>query len=117
MNRKKRRPAHEYLFIGLLAILFVWLVYALFGIVGKEERARKTAGEAKEELEALAERHATLERNLADLETPRGLEASYREQFGVARPGEEVIIVVTPPQEEPQSGLSWWRRWLGYVGL
>lgn len=117
MNRKKRRSAREYAFIILLGLLAGWLVFSIVGIVGKEERARHSAKDAQADLEALAERHATLERNLADLETSRGLEASYREQFGVARPGEEVIIVVTPPEEEPQGILPWWRSFLGRFGL
>lgn len=107
----------EYAAVLLLIILLGWLVYALVGIVGKEERARRSSEEAKKELEALGERHATLERNLEELETSRGLEAAYRDQFGVARPGEEVIIVVSPPEEEPQGELPWWREFLGRFGL
>ncbi len=117
MNRKKRRPPQEYLAaLGLLLILG-WLTYLLIDIVGKEERARHAAEEAKEELQALGERHGTLERNLDDLDTSRGLESAYRDQFGVARPGEEVIIVVSPEEETPQGGLSWWRKFLGWFGL
>ena len=98
-------------------VLLLWLLWLLVDIIRKEEIARSAAHKAKEDLEHLEERRATLEQNLEDLETVRGQEASYREHFGVARPGEEVIIVVAPPEEAPQSGLSWWRKFMGWFGL
>lgn len=117
MPRAKRRPLKDYLIAVALVILLGYLLYLVFDILRKEEIARRAAAQAIAKMEELDERHATLERNLRDLETERGREASYREQFGVARPGEEVIIVVAPSEEVPQTGLSWWRKFLGWFGL
>lgn len=69
------------------------------------------------ELAALTEREATLRENLEDLATERGQEASYRETYGVARPGEEVIIVVPAGDGEEMGELPWWRSFLGFFGL
>lgn len=117
MSRARRRPLKDYLIGGALLILLVYLVLLVLDIYRKEEIARRTAAESKQEVADLEERYATLQANLSDLDTDRGREASYREQFGVARPGEEVIIVVAPETEEPQTGLTWWRKFLGFFGL
>jgi len=117
MPRGKRRPLRDYLIGVALIVLLGYLLFLVADIFRKEEIARETAKEAAREMVELDERYATLERNLDDLGTERGREASYRDQFGVARPGEEVIIVVTPSSEVPQSGLTWWRKLLGWFGL
>lgn len=117
MNRTKRRPLRDYLIGGVLLLVMAWLLYLLIGIIQKEEVARMAAKDTHRELEQLQERKTTLETNLHELGTPRGQEASYREQFGVARPGEEVIIVVPTQTEKPQAPLPWWRKLFGWFGL
>ena len=117
MMRRKKRPAREYVIAGILVVALLWLSTMLVGIFRKEEIARHSANEAREELAILEEREATLSKNVADLQTERGQEASIRETYGVARPGEEVIIVVEREEEEPLTELSWWSRFLGFMGL
>lgn len=116
MRRRHRVSPREVLILILLTLAFLWLIYLVWGIAQKEEIARKAAYEAKRELEAFNEREATLKENLAELETPRGEEATLRESFGVARPGEEVIIVV-PSATSTGPELPWWRTFLGWFGL
>lgn len=115
-----RRRVHinqkQLIIVIVLSLALAWSLWLLWGIAQKEERARHAANEAKQELETLQKRHATLEANLEELNTPRGEEATLRETYGVARPGEEVIIVV---EDEAETGkpLSWWRVFLGWFGL
>ncbi|HYD93327.1 MAG TPA: hypothetical protein VEB18_02620 [Candidatus Paceibacterota bacterium] len=115
--RRKRRPPRDYIIAGVLCVVLLWLLWLVWGIFQKEERARHAAEEAQAQLEALTEREATLRANLADLRTERGQEASFRETYGVARPGEEVIIVVPPGEGEDLGELPWWRTFLGWFGL
>jgi len=117
MKRAHRRPISDYLIGVVLVIVFVYVSFLVVDIYHKQEVARKAAADAKQEVKELEERQRTLEANLRDLETPRGQETSYREQFGVALPGEEVIIVVSPETETPQTGLTWWRKLMGWFGL
>jgi cell division protein FtsB len=116
-RRRMRRPPRDYAIAGVLLVVFLSLVWGVVGLVGKEERARKAAREAKAELASLSEREESLKKSLAELATPRGQEASLRETYGVARPGEEVIIVVTPGEGEELEELAWWRKFLGFFGL
>jgi hypothetical protein len=68
------------------------------------------AQEAKWQYQALEERKATLEANLAALATARGKDAAIRTTFGVARPGEEVIVVVPPATATATATPSWWQK-------
>jgi cell division protein FtsB len=117
MNRRKRRPLRDYLIAGVLMLVLGWLTWLLVGIVGKEEIARHAAADAAAQLKELDQRHSTMEENLNDLATPRGQEASYRDHFGVAKPGEEVIIVVPAEKTVAEAPLPWWRKFLGQFGL
>jgi hypothetical protein len=62
-------------------------------------------------------REYALKENLTELSTERGHEASLRQTFGVAKPGEEVIIVV--PEKDPPlpPPMPWWKRALNFFGI
>lgn len=117
MSRRMKRPPRDYFIVAALIVLVGWLLWLLLGIIQKEERARKASGEAYAELVSLTERETTLRQNLAELETTRGQEASFRETYGVARPGEEVIIVLAPEEDIELAELSWWNKFLGFFGF
>jgi cell division protein FtsB len=116
-RRKQRFEAREYVIVALLSLALVWLLVLVWGIARKEEIARQAVRETKAELASLGKREATLEADLAALSTERGQEASLRETYGVARPGEEVIIVVPPEASSTPPTLPWWRKALSWVGI
>ncbi len=100
--------------IGLLLLVAFWLATSIWGLFAKAHIAVSEANEAKWQYEALETRKATLEANLAALGTPRGKDAAIRTSFGVARPGEEVIIVVPPLPATTTEPLSWWEKVLSW---
>src|SRR5689334_1299901 len=117
MMRRKRRTPREYIIAGCLGLLLVFLLLQFWGILRKEELARHAAEDAKQELAALGSREDTLKKNIADLNTERGQEASLRETYGVAKPGEEVIIVVPAEEGQAVPTESWWQKFLGWLGF
>lgn len=100
--------------IGILLLVSVWFLYLIWGLAGKARVAITQANEAKWQYQALEERKAMLEANLAALGTERGRDAAIRTAFGVAKPGEEVIVVVPPATVTPTSTPSWWQKILGW---
>ena len=95
----------------LFALGIVWFGYLIWGIFEKEERARTEVNETKAQLSSLKDREAKLQGDLDTMQTERGKEAALRDVRGVARPGEEVIIVVPAATTTPGSlQKSWWRR-------
>lgn len=116
-RRPSKKRLGEYVIAGLLSLAIVWLLWLVWGIARKEEIARKKVEETKAELALLTERKAVLTENLVELGTDRGKEATLRETYGVAKPGEEVIIVVPPKEATSTPHLPWWKRavnWLGF---
>lgn len=117
---KRRRVSldlRQLLIAGVLSLVMVWLLFLVAGIARKEEIARKAADDTRAELALLSEREETLTANVAELRTERGKEGALRETYGVARPGEEVIIVVPPGEEKDYKPLPWWRKFMGFFGL
>ncbi|HEX8946855.1 MAG TPA: hypothetical protein VF829_01400 [Candidatus Paceibacterota bacterium] len=117
-RQSRAHPVRQGITIALLALAALWLASLAWSLAGKAVFAWQTAGETKRQAQALAERKTALETSIATLQTPRGQEAAIRTAFGVARPGEQVIIVVPPAASTSTAPApSWWRRALGWVGL
>ena len=116
-RRGKQHTVTEYVKTALLSLLIVWLLWLLFGIVRKEEIARHAVADTRGELSSLESRKEVLQGNIEELKTSRGEEATYRDTYGVARPGEGVIIVVPQAEATTTPELPWWKRWLGKIGL
>ncbi|MEJ0053474.1 MAG: hypothetical protein WDN10_01980 [bacterium] len=103
------------LLVAFLALVAVWLGTLVVSLAQKAEIAWKAAGETRAEYAALEKRKAALTTSLDALDTPRGQEAAIRKSFGVARPGEEVIIVVPPKNAtETPPAKSLWQRILDW---
>lgn len=109
-TRKRRADAKEYLLTVFLALLIVWLLWLLFGIVRKEEIARHAVADTRGQLASLEARKETLQGNIEELQTPRGQDATYRDTYGVAKPGEGVIIVTPPKEATSTPPLPWWQK-------
>lgn len=117
IRRTTRNRLREYAIAAVLALVIMWLLSLIWNIARKEEIARSTVRETQAELAQTKEREAILEANLAELNTDRGQEATLRQTFGVAKPGEEVIIVV-PEKDMPEPPpVHWWNKVLGWFGL
>ena len=96
--------------LAFLLIAIAWLSTLVWGIGGKTLFALRESRETHARYAAIEERRTVLERDLAVLETPRGEEAAIREAFGVAKPGEEVIVLVPPAESPPPVPVPWWKR-------
>ena len=100
--------------IGVLLLVAFWLATSIWGLTDKAHVAVLQANEAKWQYLSLETRKATLTANLAALDTARGKDAAIRTAFGVARPGEEVIVVVPPIPATTTAPLSWWEKVLSW---
>ncbi len=117
MRPAQKQKLRDLILTAVFTLGIIWFSLLVWGIYGKQERARHALHETKEELETIAHRRGTLTTDIDALDTERGQEALMRGALGVARPGEEVIIVVPPKDALPPPPLPWWKRVLGVVGL
>jgi cell division protein FtsB len=81
--------------LGMVFILFVLLIAAIFGRKGFIEiiRVRHHHAALVQEIERLKDEKARLEKEIADLEkNPAAVEKEAREKLGLIKPDEKVIF-------------------------
>ena len=110
----KQYSTRDYLVAGGLSILLIWLIFLNVNIAKKEEIARTAAHDTQAQLANLSQRQSVLQQDINELSTPRGQEATVRETFGVAKPGEGEIIIVPPKIATTTPPLTFWQKWFGW---
>ena len=115
-RRTARTTLRELGKVIFLTLVVVWLTFLVAGIFKKEEVARQAVDETRAELAALDARKKTIAGTVHNLDTERGQEASFRETFGVAKPGEDVIIVVSKKELPPPPIPTLWDRVKDFFG-
>lgn len=103
------------LIVGVLLVVSLWLGSLIWSLAGKAEVAVREEADAKRQYQELEVRKATLEANLAELNSPRGQDGAIRDAFGVAKAGEGVIVVVPPASATSTAKKSWWARLWGWL--
>jgi|GEM_PF-486155 len=116
-KRHHAKKLGEYALAAFLTLIVLTLIWAVWGIARKEEIARKAMNDRKAELAVLNERKAGFEENLAELGSQRGQEATLRQNHGMAKAGEEVIIVVPPKEDNLDPTLPWYTQFMGFFGI
>lgn len=110
-------PANQWqkgVLVGFLIVVSFWLLSLIWGLAEKAQVAISQAQEAKRQYQSFEDRKIALTANLEVLATERGRDAAIRTAFGVARSGEEVIVVVPPSASVSTSTLSLWERVLSW---
>jgi cell division protein FtsB len=100
------------LFLLLAAVLF--LAYAVWGSYQKYQLSMTVLNEAERERDSVGARRATLEASIAKLSTDRGVEENLRENFQVAKPGEQVVVLLestTTAATSTPVAKPWWKFW------
>jgi cell division protein FtsB len=113
-----RLIGRRFLLVLLLALVVI-AVSGVWKVYSKAEESLALRREAEAQLADLDKRRAQLEADIAKLKTSRGMEEALREQYGLARIGERLIVIVESPAPAPvvatpsviewfQKTLSWW---------
>ncbi len=83
----------------VLALVVALVVFAGFSLWSAYEKERESAAlriEAEIQLADLATRRQQLDKDIASLQSQRGMEELLREQYSLAREGEGLIVIVEP---------------------
>lgn len=119
-NRAKKFLHSRYAIL-LLLILCLILGRGLWGIYKKYDKSREIADKLQNELVALEEKQAKLNKAIGDLDTPEGKEREVRDRFGVVKAGEKMVVLVdespVPKQQGSAFEESWWAKFWGFFGL
>lgn len=96
-----------------LFVIAAGAAFAVWGVYQKEQDSRALRLEAEAQLSDLRNQQENLSQRISELHTEKGKEAVLREQYGVAKSGEGLVVIVesekqTVPVEE--SGVRVWVR-------
>ena len=113
-RRNARRAIYSIPSLLVLFALLLFLAHGVWGAYQKYALTEQLLAEAEQENAKLVDRTSTLQDENARLSTDRGVEEEVRKNFQVAKPGEEVVILLdatgsaatTTPPEKP-----WWKWW------
>ncbi|MDO8522409.1 MAG: hypothetical protein Q7S08_03935 [bacterium] len=111
---QRRDPLHLFgkrLFLALLVLLIAVAISGVWKAYRKEQESLSLRREAEVQLADLAKRKAQLETDISKLNTPRGMEDALREQYLLARSGENLIIIVDSPTPTPIEATSSMMQW------
>ncbi|MEK7606262.1 MAG: septum formation initiator family protein [Patescibacteria group bacterium] len=102
-KQKMRRIMYSKTLFGVLAALLLLVIWKTWDIYQKQRLAAQALEESRVEYEELAERAQVLSEDLDTLNTPAGVEEVVRDRYGVAKPGEEVIILINDVSAQKES--------------
>ncbi len=92
---------------GIVLLVFSWNI---FGFWNKMQETVKNKKIVEDKVTALKQQEKNISTEINNLSTDQGKEKFFRENLGLAKEGEDVIIIVeekTPP-ETPQDTSPWW---------
>lgn len=117
----RRRPWYQspILAVFLTASLF-WGMFVVYRIYAKHRETVLLRNQYHNELTALQKKESELDAKIKDLSTGRGMEAEVRNRYRVARPGEQLVIIVDDDnvgtQTQQKQGITWqgFRAFVGF---
>lgn len=102
-KQRARRIISSPLTFIVLGIFIVVAGYNAWDMYQKSQQTKEALQKTQDAYDVLVTREQFLNERLGQLGTPAGIESEIRERFGVAKAGEEVIVVLS---EEESATLS-----------
>ncbi len=117
-KRTLRAWLHSPLALGVLGLILLFMMSVVYQRYSIEQDMVARREEAAFQLKQLEVRRAELEKKVEYLSNERGIEAEMRRNFDVARPGEQVVIILDGEKKadiEPlapiQTDKPWYKFW------
>ena len=98
-KRKMRSLLYSIPSLVLLGIIVFLLMYSVWGVFQKERETQTKKEVRSEVLNGFLERETELQTEIDRFNTKRGIEEEIISRVDVARPGEQVLILVDAPQK------------------
>ena len=89
-----RSLMYSKLAIFLLLVVFLFFIFSIIGVYGKNRKATGKNNEVESELNELRKKKDYFESEIDRLNTNAGAEEELRDKFQIAKPGERVLIIV-----------------------
>lgn len=94
--KKKDKNSFWYspLFLVLLFVFILFLIYSIIGLIKKDKETARKKEMVLSRIESLEEREDSLKKDISKLETEEGLEDVIRNKLPVIKEGEKMVVIV-----------------------
>ena len=120
-RKKLRKILYSKVTLVILTLVLLVVARGAWGIHQKAQIAISERNIARHSLEELESRTKELEVSLELLNSEQGIEAEVRQKYTVARPGEEVVVVVDDKAKKGENSevveKSFWQRVVSFFGI
>ena len=91
--------------MGIVVLLVITVLFArgAWSVHEKAQFAKDNRVRAEKELSELTGRREALQEEISRLNTERGLEEELRQKFDIGREGEQLIVLIDPPEAAEQN--------------
>lgn len=117
-KRRLKRFLYSKFTLAVLVIFIGLLLNAIWGVYQKQKLAKDNSDKVATALESLTSREEALSEEISRLKQSDGLEEEIRKKYGLVKPGEEVIMIVSKGEEEsllsPKPSVGFWQKMLGW---
>lgn len=97
-RKKIRKILYSRNAVIALAIVTVFLLKGVVGVIQKDIESRRNVAITESELKTAQARNEELTKNIELLSTQAGVESEIRQKFSVSKEGEEVAVIVDTPK-------------------
>ncbi len=108
-----KRVLHSYFGLALLAIFILFFAWNVIKFAEKAQETAKNKKIAQEKLTELENQKTQLSGEIDKLNTEKGVEASIRDKFGLAKDGEGLVVVVDDQSKSataPKPPTGFWAK-------
>ncbi len=119
-KQRARRFLYSPLTFIVIGIFIIIAGYNAWDMYQKSRHTKEALQKSREAYDELQMREAFLAKKIDQLSTDVGVEAEIRERFGVAKAGEEVIVVLSDDDEQeplPTGHGFWYRMKTWFSGM
>lgn len=95
-KQRIRKKIYSPWVFGSLLLVTLFLIKGTWGVYFKQNESAKNLEKVKTELANAQNREEDLEASVSYLKTQEGVEEEIRDKYSVAKPGEEILLIVEP---------------------
>lgn len=117
-RQKFKRRLYSMPSLAIALVLSVALVRGAYGILLTERESSREVGLLAAEVGALSAREVVLKAAIQKLQTEEGIEEEIKSKFNVAKPGEQVAVIVDRPERAAsttEQKVPWWKGLLNAI--
>jgi hypothetical protein len=111
-KRKLRSFLYNKWFLGFLGLLVILAIHSTWNVYQKQRESETILHLAEVQSTELEARQKELQTKITSMQTAQGMEEEIRSKFNVAKPGENVVVILDQSDSTSTSTttISFWQK-------